>query len=489
MVVQSQTETPLPPTSVQRNESPQWLIPTFIGAGLVVLTFIILFWAINRQQLMFPLWSSIAFPVLMVSPFVVLALKIPGQVKALLIILVALLLLPMLGFKDGFYLELATQIGIFAAMGLGLNIVVGFAGLLDLGYIAFFAVGAYLWGVFTSHDDTIFRLSHAQPAPEAFYLFLFGGILLAALFGILLGLPVLRLRGDYLAIVTLGFGEMIRVLISNLDNVSSNPAVRINITNGSQGLSDIASPPLPAALVDLVKNIGTALGFDIGNPDALAHQFFFYFLVIGVGILVVLIVSRLDNSPIGRAWTAIREDETAAIAMGVPLVRMKLLAFAMGAAFAGAMGVIYAAKQTAVTPESFSFIQSIFILAIVIVGGMGSIRGVLVGAIVVTLLNQQVLSNLSQLINSFKTSNQVAPFLKALAQNWPNQLDPSHYQRFVFGILLVIMMILRPAGILPASRRRMELQGAKGQEEPVELALPEMPVTTEGPAGEVIDVT
>jgi branched-chain amino acid transport system permease protein len=246
----------------------------------------------------------------------------------------------------------------------------------------------------------------------------------------------------------------------------------------------------------------------------------FYFIGIAVIIIIVLIATRLENSPIGRAWTAIREDEVAAIAMGVPLVRMKLTAFAMGACFAGAIGALYAAKQTFVSPESFSLIQSISILAMVIVGGIGSIQGVLLGAAVVTLLNLQVLTNLSLQINAWRNVKAVVPqsaiiivaiiialFLLRLAwnnlkpwirsrdsssikpfnivmgiiwillavvvigialssgdfpiQNWPSQLEPAKYQRFVFGILLIVMMIFRPAGLLPEARRRLELQGAK----------------------------
>ncbi|MEP7284732.1 MAG: branched-chain amino acid ABC transporter permease [Chloroflexota bacterium] len=435
---------------------------------------------ITRQQLLFPFWSSIAFPMLAVSPFIVFALKIPTRIKLLLVLVVILLIIPYLGLKDSFYLELAVQIGIFAAMAMGLNIVVGFAGLLDLGYIAFFAVGAYLWGIFASKEgDTYINQIHAVTTPESFYLFLFGGIALAAIAGILLGLPVLRLKGDYLAIVTLGFGEMIRVLVSNLSNISSDPTITINITNGAQGLSGIASPPLPQFVFDAVGGIANLLGIKIGNIEGITYQFFFYFLVLFIGLIAALIAARLDNSPIGRAWTAIREDEIAARAMGVPLVRMKLLAFATGASFAGAMGVIYAAKQTFVSPESFSFNQSIFILVIVIVGGMGSIRGVVLGAVAVTLLNLQILPNLSLLLNSFKNSNEVSASVQNFFKSIPSQLEPAKYQRFVFGILLVLMMIYRPAGILPASRRKLEIDEQMGKAK--DEALPRSDVEPEGP--------
>jgi branched-chain amino acid transport system permease protein len=357
-------------------------------------------------------------------------------------------------------------------MALGLNIVVGFAGLLDLGYIAFFAVGAYAWGIFTSDDGLLrtFRGEVTRLLPiisgEWFWAFIIIGVVAAGLAGILLGLPVLRLKGDYLAIVTLGFGEVIRILVSNLSNVSGDLSIKLNITNGAQGLSGIIDPPLPQIFVDAVANLSRGFGVTVDNPLARAYGFFFYFLVLLLCGIAIIVAARLENSPVGRAWTAIREDETAAIAMGVPLVRMKLLAFAMGASFAGAMGVIYAAKQTFVSPESFSFNQSIFILAIVIVGGMGSIRGVILGAAVVTLMNLQMLKNLSQLISSFKSNLEVLPeFLRPLIDGWPVQLDPARYERLVFGLLLALMMILRPAGILPAARRKLELQAAKEKQQ------------------------
>jgi branched-chain amino acid transport system permease protein len=481
MVVQTRA-TPAPVSTLQRQFG-----PALLGIALVAVSFFVLV-AIDRGMLFFPVWSSIAYPALAVSPFVVLSLRMPVQLKAFLILLVVLVLIPFLGMEDTFYLELAIQIGILAVLALGLNIVIGFAGLLDLGYVAFFAVGAYLWGIFSaSQADTIVKLNHALASPEAFWLFLFGGIGVAAVFGILLGLPVLRLRGDYLAIVTLGFGEMIRVLVSNLGNVSGNPDTVINITNGAQGLPGIASPPLPVFIFDAVAGLTNLLGLRVPNIQALTYQLFFYFLVLLVGLLAVLMISRLENSPIGRAWTAIREDETAAIAMGVPLVRMKLLAFATGASFAGAMGVIFAAKQTFVSPESFSFDQSIFILSIVIVGGMGSIRGVILGAVAVTLLNVQTLPNLSIMINSLRNNPQVSEGIRALVRSWPAQLEPAKYQRFVFGILLIIMMIFRPEGILPAGRRKLEIQEAmkRGEAAPPDLVeAPPAPAITETGTGE-----
>jgi len=306
--------------------------------------------------------------------------------------------------------------------------------------------------MFTSSADTVFFVNGIIVPGWTFYLFLFVGVVVAALIGILLGLPVLRLRGDYLAIVTLGFGEMIRVLARNADQP-------VNLTNGSQGLLNVASPPMPPFWVDLIGGIANTLGIRIaGNLEPLAQQMLFYFIAIIILGIIIVAARRLDNSAIGRAWTAIREDEVAAIAMGVPLVRMKLLAFATGASFAGAIGVLYAAKQTFVSPESFSLIQSISILAMVIVGGMGGIRGVLLGAVIVTLLNLQVLKNMSLQLNALRNIDYIVPLINFHIKDWPTQLEPAKYERLVFGLLLILMMLFRPAGLLPEPRRKMELE-------------------------------
>ncbi|MBK8032463.1 MAG: branched-chain amino acid ABC transporter permease [Chloroflexi bacterium] len=424
-------------------------------AGVLIIAYLLIavgtLLSLDRGNLLFPLFSTLVFPPFVLSPLVILAAPIPNKFKYSLILLLLVIAMPMIGIYDSSYLELTIQICIFAGLALGLNIVVGFAGLLDLGYIAFFAVGAYVWAMFTSSADTVFFVSGIIVPGWAFYLFLFVGVVVAAGVGIVLGLPVLRLRGDYLAIVTLGFGEMIRVLARNADQP-------VNLTNGSQGLLNVASPPMPAFWVDFIGGIANTFGIQIaGNLEPLAQQILFYF--IGIIILGVIIVAarRLDNSAIGRAWTAIREDEVAAIAMGVPLVRMKLLAFATGASFAGAIGVLYAAKQTFVSPESFSLIQSISILAMVIVGGMGGIRGVLLGSIIVTLLNLQVLKNMSLQLNALRNIDYVVPLINFHIKDWPTQLEPAKYERLVFGLLLILMMLFRPAGLLPEPRRKMEL--------------------------------
>lgn len=444
------------------------------GAIAYVVISVSLLFFISRDMPLFPLWSSILFPIFILSPLVILGAKMRLSAKVALALVMLVLLVPILGLKDSFYLELATQIGIFAALALGLNVVIGFAGLLDLGYVAFFAVGAYLWSIFTSSADTFIKLNGWTMPGWTFVVFIFIAIILAAIAGILLGLPVLRLRGDYLAIVTLGFGEMIRVLVTNLDHP-------INLTNGPLGLERVARPPLPQFLFDGLTNLLPTLenifGGKSNNPAQLIYGIFFYLLVLAIVGIAVVLAARLENSPIGRAWTAIREDEIAAIAMGVPLVRMKLLAFATGAAFAGAIGVVYAAKQQFVSPETFTFNQSIGILAMVIVGGMGSIRGVILGAAVVTLLNLQVLNNLSALVSVLTNTNWVIPIINYPMKDWPKQLDPRLYQRLVFGLMLILMMIFRPAGILPARRRALELVK---KEVPIEDEEPNAEPTVEG---------
>jgi branched-chain amino acid transport system permease protein len=371
--------------------------------------------------------SVLAFLLFQASLLFIYAARLPSWLRWGLLGLALLVLMPVIGAFNGYYLEIATQVGIFVALALGLNIVVGLAGLLDLGYVAFFAVGAYSWAIFGSpHANVIFGGGFPL-SPWWFYAFLGVGLLVAAGAGVLLGLPVLRLRGDYLAIVTLGFGEVIRVLANNLDKP-------INFTNGPKGITPIGRAPAP-------------FGLPYGE--------YFYFLVLLIVVVVVLVNRRLEDSHVGRAWEAIREDELAAQAMGVPLVRMKLLAFACGASFAGVMGVVFAAKQIFINPESFTFLESIGVLAMVILGGMGSIPGAVLGATAVTVLNLQVLKGLSLWLNELKNAG-VTILGYNLAQ-LPTQLEPAKYERMIFGLILVVMMIFRPQGILPARRRQREL--------------------------------
>lgn len=408
--------------------------------------------------------SLFAFLIFISTVGLVYTLKASNRVKIGLAILITLILVPVLGLRNIFYLEVIFQISVFAALALGLNIVVGFAGLLDLGYVAFYAVGAYLWAIFGSQQlymlhavpGTIAPTSDFPLPANAFYLFIFLGIGLAALTGILLGLPVLRLRGDYLAIVTLGFGEVIRVLANNLDKP-------INLTNGPQGITPIQRPTLPENLLDTLRVVLNPL---VGHPvtESQFYNLYFYLAALLVILVVVLVVRRLDDSKIGRAWTAIREDETAAIAMGIPLVKLKLAAFAAGASFAGVMGVLFAASRTFVSPESFSFMQSIGVLAMVILGGLGSIPGVILGAAVVVILNLQVLQSLSLYLSELRQSDAVIPIINFAWKNLSTQLDPAKYQRMLFGLILIFMMIYRPAGLIPAERRKRELRAARNND-------------------------
>lgn len=351
--------------------------------------------------------------------------------------LVLLILMPMLGTINGYYLEIAIQIGIFVALALGLNIVVGFVGLLNLGFVAFYAIGAYLWAIFGSPQANQFIAGGIFPlAANWFFVFLILSVVLGAATGVLLGLPVLRLRGDYLAVVTLGFAEVVRALVNNLDKP-------INLTNGPKGISPIEKPPL------FFKPLLESLGIHIS--DAQLYPLYFYFLVLLIVFVIILVNRRLEDSRIGRAWKAIREDEIAAAAMGIPVVRMKLFGFAVGASFASAVGVLFAAKEVFINPESFTFMESIGVLAMVILGGMGSIPGAILGATGVTILNLQLLKGLSLWLNGLRQSGAVLsiPLLGSYSlSQLPVQFEPAKYERMVFGLILIVMMIFRPQGIL-----------------------------------------
>ena len=402
--------------------------------------------------------STIAFLLLISSFFSIYSLATDTRFKILAGCFFALVIIPVIGVKNIFYLEVIFQISVFAALALGLNIVVGFAGLLDLGYVAFYAVGAYLWAFFGSQQFYVLPFAPGtQPSglpfllpADTFYLFIFLGILAAAITGLLLGLPVLRVRGDYLAIVTLGFGEVIRVLANNLDKP-------LNITNGPQGITPIQRPGMPDFVVDGFNAVfGKLVGHQASASDMYNLMFYIYALIVIVVIAVV--TRRLDDSKIGRAWTAIREDETAAIAMGIPLVKMKLLAFAIGASFAGVMGVLLAGSRTFVSPETFTFMQSIGVLSMVILGGSGSIPGVILGAATVTILNLQVLQGFSLYLTELRQSEAVIPIIGFAWKNLSTQLDPAKYQKLLFGLILILMMIFRPSGLIPASRRKRALK-------------------------------
>jgi branched-chain amino acid transport system permease protein len=305
---------------------------------------------------------------------------------------------------------------LFVMLALGLNIVVGYAGLLDLGYIAFFAVGAYAYALLASPQFDVHW---------SFLLVLPFGAVLAACFGVLLGAPTLRLRGDYLAIVTLGFGEIIRIFLNNLNRP-------YNITNGPQGITLI--DPLHVGSVSLAKTHTIA-----GLTIAPVHGYYFVFLVFAV--ISVFISMRLEDSRIGRAWIAIREDELAAAAMGINTRNVKLLAFAMGATFGGVAGGLFASFQGFISPESFALLDSIMVLCMVVLGGMGNVFGVALGALLLTALPEAL--------------RHTAP----LQQSWFGTvyIDPSDLRMLLFGLALVLMMLFRPAGLWPSSIRRREL--------------------------------
>ena len=383
-------------------------------------------------------YSLSAFLLFEASLIAIYYSSVQRTVKLWLGALVLLWLMPILGFINGYYLEVAIQIGIFVALALGLNIVVGFVGLLNLGFVAFYAIGAYLWAIFGSPQANQFIAGGLFPlSPNWFFVFLLLSIAVGALTGTLLGLPVLRLRGDYLAIVTLGFAEVVRALVNNLDKP-------VNLTNGPRGISPISKPPL--FFQPLLEFIGLKFS------EAQLYPLYFYFLILAMVCVIVLVTRRLEDSRIGRAWKAIREDEVAAAAMGVPVVRMKLLGFAVGASFASAVGVLFAAKQVFINPESFTFMESIGVLAMVILGGMGSIPGAVLGATGVTVLNLQLLKGLSLWLNGLRQSGAVLslPLLGSYPlSQLPAQFEPAKYERMVFGLILILMMIFRPQGILP----------------------------------------
>ncbi|HWP24354.1 MAG TPA: branched-chain amino acid ABC transporter permease [Candidatus Binatia bacterium] len=387
--------------------------------------------------------SVLAFLLVEASLLLLFFLPAPRRMKNFFGALLLLVLFPALGWANGYYLEIAIQIGIFIALALGLNIVVGYVGLLNLGFVAFYAIGAYLWAIFGSPQANAFIGGGLFPlSPDWFFVFLLLSVAVGAGTGILLGLPVLRLRGDYLAIVTLGFAEVVRALVNNLDKP-------INLTNGPRGITPITKPPL------FFQPALELAGVQI--PPSQLYPLYFYFLILLIVLAIILVTRRLEHSRIGRAWKAIREDEVAAAAMGVPVVRMKLLGFAVGASFASAVGVLFAAKQVFINPESFTFMESIGVLAMVILGGMGSLPGAVIGATGVTILNLQLLKGLSLWLNSLRQSGAelVIPFLGSYPlSQLPVQFEPAKYERMVFGLILIAMMIFRPQGLLPPRRER-----------------------------------
>ncbi|WP_262392506.1 branched-chain amino acid ABC transporter permease [Sporolactobacillus inulinus] len=381
--------------------------------------------------------STIAFLLLLFSILILYYLNLNLRAKWVTGIVILAVVVPFIAsFSDSYqtYMEVGTLVGIYCAMALGLNIVVGFAGLLDLGFIAFFAVGAYTYAIFASDQASKFMpFGHYPLSGGTFWIFIFIAAIVAAIFGILLGVPVLRVRGDYLAIVTLGFGEIIRILLNNMDHP-------INITNGSMGIASITPPSF--------------FGISIGSSNQ------FYYIAFAIFLLVIYVVRKLEYSKLGRAWKAVRDNEIAAQSMGIPLVKTKLAAFAIGASFSGMMGVVFAAKQMFVDATSFTYLESTMVLVMVILGGMGSVPGVILGAAVVIILRTQVLTNISN-------------WLSAMSSNYgisiPPALSPEKMQLLIFGILLIVFALYRTQGLIPHKNRKVDVAKLKKESEQAAL--------------------
>jgi len=335
---------------------------------------------------------------------------------------VALLVLPLILQSFGnAWVRIADLSLLYIMLALGLNIVVGYAGLLDLGYVAFYAVGAYLFALLASPQLADNFAAFAAMFPNGLHISIWWviplALLAAAITGVILGVPVLKLRGDYLAIVTLGFGEIIRIFMNNLDHP-------VNITNGPKGIGQIDSVTI------FGLNLGKRhelFGFDINSVTM------YYYLFLALVLLTVLVCYRLQDSRIGRAWMAIREDEIAAKAMGINTRNMKLLAFGMGASFGGVSGVMFSAFQGFVSPESFSLMESVMIVAMVVLGGIGHIPGVILGAVLLSALPEVL--------------RYVAGPLQAMTDG---RLDSAILRQLLIALAMIIVMLLRPRGLWPA---------------------------------------
>jgi len=343
---------------------------------------------------------------------------------------VGLLVLPLVlqGFGNA-WVRIADMALLFVLLSLGLNIVVGYAGLLDLGYVAFFAIGAYMYGLMSSPHLTETFPALAAMFPNGMHTPLIVVVPLAAglagIFGVLLGAPTLRLRGDYLAIVTLGFGEIIRVFMNNLDHP-------VNITNGPKGINQIDS--LHFFGLDLGKKVVVG-GFEVASVSL------YYYLFLALVVISVIISHRLELSRVGRAWMAIREDEIAAKAMGINTRNLKLLAFGMGATFGGVSGAMFASFQGFISPESFSLMESVMIVAMVVLGGVGHLPGVILGAVLLSALPEVL--------------RYVAGPLQAMTGG---RLDASILRQLLTALAMIIIMLMRPRGLWPSPDHGKSLQ-------------------------------
>jgi len=346
---------------------------------------------------------------------------------------IGLLVLPLVLQSFGnAWVRIADMALLFVLLSLGLNIVVGYAGLLDLGYVAFFAIGAYMFGLMASPHLTDTFPVIAQMFPDGLHTPLWVVIPaaagLAGLFGVLLGAPTLRLRGDYLAIVTLGFGEIIRVFLNNLDQP-------FNITNGPKGVSSIDS--LHFFGLDLGKKMVVG-GFELASVSL------YYYLFLALVLISIVICHRLELSRVGRAWMAIREDEIAAKAMGINTRNLKLLAFGMGATFGGVSGAMFAAFQGFISPESFSLMESVMIVAMVVLGGVGHLPGVILGAVLLSALPEVL--------------RYVAGPLQDMTGG---RLDASILRQLLIALAMITVMLMRPRGLWPSPEHGKSLQNVK----------------------------
>lgn len=360
-------------------------------------------------------------------------MKQQQKIFLFLVAAAALLILPLIlqGFGNA-WVRIADMALLYVLLALGLNIVVGYAGLLDLGYVAFFAIGAYMYGLLASPhlSDTFPAIAAMFPdglhAPLWIVIPAAAG--LAGFFGVLLGAPTLRLRGDYLAIVTLGFGEIIRVFLNNLDHP-------VNITNGPKGLNQI----------DSLSFFGLNLGkkIDIGGFE-LASVSLYYYMFLALVLFSILISHRLQLSRVGRAWMAIREDEIAAKAMGINTRNLKLLAFGMGATFGGVSGAMFASFQGFISPESFSLMESVMIVAMVVLGGIGHLPGVILGAVLLSALPEVL--------------RYVAGPLQAMTEG---RLDSAILRQLLIALAMITIMLIRPRGLWPSPDHGKSLQNGK----------------------------
>jgi branched-chain amino acid transport system permease protein len=352
-------------------------------------------------------------------------------------IIVAAILLPFAFTQTSGFLGTTIRALALVVMALGLNIVVGFAGLLDLGYVAFYALGAYSMGWFGStffFKGNVHVITSALPTAIGihlnFLLILLAAVVITSIAGALIGLPTLRLRGDYIAIVTLAFGEIIGVIAINGTDIHLGD---MTLTAGNLGISAVDPPYFPG----------------IGKFNLLELRPW-YWLILAILLLVLFVNLRVRDSRLGRAWVALREDEVAAVSMGIPLVRTKLMAYAMGAAFGGMSGVFLGAFDTQVNASQFQFSFSIFILAMIIVGGLGSIWGAVMGGLLLSYINYWLIPDV----------------LNDLPSKFGLHFNLTDLQFGIFGFLLVLVMVLRPQGLIPERRRRAELSEGHLLEEP-----------------------